>query len=87
MESLGVRPNSLPMTIRVLSSMPRDSRSSRRAHKARSVGGRSLSFIRWKMSPWVSQVSLFPRLTWTRFTPASTSRKAISSDQPKLLRP
>ena len=86
-ESLGVRPNSLPITINVLSSRPRDSGRRAGRSKARSVGGSSLFFIRGKMSPWVSQVSLLPRLTWTRLTPASTSRKAISSDQPKLLRP
>ncbi len=33
------------------------------------------------------RLSLLPRLTCTRFTPASTSRYAINSDQPKLLRP
>ena len=45
-DSFGVRPNSLPMTIKVVSSKPSDCRSSSRAHKARSVGGSSLFFIR-----------------------------------------
>ena len=55
----GVRPNSLPMTIKVLSSRPWEDKSSMSAHNALSVGGKSLSRSRTKMSPWVSQVSLF----------------------------
>ena len=65
------------------------SRSSRPAgprRPGRSAGRASPSGA-GTMLPCVSQVSLLPRLTCTRLTPASTSRRAISSDQPKALRP
>ena len=50
-------------------------RSSSSAESARSVGGNSLSFRCGKASPCVSHVSLLPRFTCTRLTPASTSRR------------
>src|SRR5262249_48991183 len=61
--------------------------SSSRADTARSVGGNSFSFRCGKALPCVSHVSLLPRVTCTRLTPASTRRRAISSDQPNELRP
>ena len=86
-EIFGVRPNSPAITIIVPANKPLDSRSSNRAESARSVGGKSLSFSRGNASPCVSQVSLLPRFTCTRFTPASINRRAISSDQPNECKP
>src|SRR5690606_31546788 len=86
-EIFGVRPNSPALTASVESRRPQASRSASSAETARSVGGRRLSFRCGKALPCVSHVSLLPRLTCTRETPASTSLRAISSDQPKELRP
>ena len=85
LQSVGVRPNFPAITISVLSSNPINDKSSSAAPPGL-VGEQDYSWS-GKAASWVSQVSLLPRLTCTKRTPASTRSRPSRQYQPNRLRP